>query len=310
MNHNRSNDEVIVLRGELVSRRAAFIRSASVILPSVVWIFAFLVIPSTLMLLLAFMSRGAEGQIEWAFTLENWRRLAGYGLEGWSTDYLWILARSIWIAAATTAISIFLAYPTAFYITSRAGRMRYVWLALIVIPMCVNLVIRTYAWQLILSHQLPFARLAHALGFIGEGESLYPSAFAVYLGMVAHSLPFAILPLYASVERLDGSLIEAARDLYAGRWGVFRHAILPQTAPGLMTAAILTFIPALGIFVIPDLLGGSKTMLVGNLMQQQFGPSRDWPFGSAVGCGLTALTLLGLFAMGRSGQQPKAGETA
>ncbi|MBI1783626.1 ABC transporter permease, partial [Candidatus Sumerlaeota bacterium] len=166
---------------------------------------------------------------------------------------------------------------------------------------CTNMVIRTYAWQLILSNQLWPARLAAHLGWIPEGTSLYPSAFAVYLGMIANSLPFAVLPLYTSVERMDWSLAEAARDLYAGRRRVFLHAILPQTLPGLTTAIILTFIPALGIFVIPDLLGGSKYMLVGNLIQQQFGSSRDWPFGAAVSLGLMALTLAGMFALGRWG---------
>jgi spermidine/putrescine transport system permease protein len=120
--------------------------------------------------------------------------------------------------------------------------------------------------------------------------------------MVSSFLPFAALPLYTSVERLDWSLVEAARDLYASRWREFRHAILPQTLPGLTVAVILTFIPAMGMFVVPDLLGGARTMLVGNVIQQQFGASRDWPFGAMISLGLMALTLAGLFLLRRYGK--------
>jgi len=134
---------------------------------------------------------------------------------------------------------------------------------------------------------------------ISNDSALFPSAFAVYMGMLSNSLPFAVLPLYTSIERIDWSIIEASQDLYASRTRTFFHAIVPQTLPGLVTATILTLIPAIGIFVVPDLLGGSKTMLIGNLIQQEFGPSRDWPFGAAVSFGLMFLTLIGLFILGR-----------
>lgn len=292
--------ERIVHCGELISRRRLSVRGLSVLSPSLGWLLFFLIIPSSLLLCIGFMGRTEYGEIEWRWTMENYRRLAGFGSMGWSADYLRILGRSLAVAGVTTLLSVGLAFPLAFFIASRPPRTRYLWLALVVIPICTNLVIRIFAWQLLFSSQLPLARVAAWLGFIEKGRALYPSPLAVYIGMLAAFLPFAALPLYASAERLDVSLIEAARDLYASPIRVFQHAILPQVAPGLKAASILTFIPALGIFVVPDMLGGSKYMLAGNLIQQQFGASRDWPFGAAVSFGLMALTLVGLFLLRRN----------
>jgi ABC-type dipeptide/oligopeptide/nickel transport system permease subunit len=140
-------------------------------------------------------------------------------------------------------------------------------------------------------------------GLHPPGAPLYPNAFAVYLGMVSMFLPFVTLPLYASVERLDWALVEAAQDLYASRVRVFTQAILPQTLPGLSVGIILTFVPAMGMFVVPDLLGGAKYMLVGNLIQQQFGASRDWPFGAAISMGLMVLTMISLQIYRRKGKE-------
>jgi spermidine/putrescine transport system permease protein len=141
---------------------------------------------------------------------------------------------------------------------------------------------------------MPLARLASFLKLIPPDTPLYPSAFAVYMGMVSIFLPFVALPLYSSVERLDWSLVEAAQDLYASRVRVFTQAILPQTLPGLTVGVILTFVPTMGMFIVPNLLGGAKYMLVGNLIQQQFGPSRDWPFGAAISMALMVLTMVSL----------------
>lgn len=213
-----------------------------------------------------------------------------------------ILWRSAVVAFVTTLVSVLLSYPLCFFIAGRPQRTRYLWLTLVIIPFWTNMVIRTYAWFLILSPQMPIARLAAYLGIIAQGAPLYPNAFAVYLGMVSIFLPFVTLPLYASVERLDWSLVEAAQDLYASPVSVFTQAILPQTMPGLSVGIILTFVPAMGVFVVPDLLGGAKYMLVGNLIQQQFGPSRDWPFGAAISMGLMVLTLVGIMVYRRRGK--------
>jgi spermidine/putrescine transport system permease protein len=263
------------------------------------WLMAFLVLPGLVLAVVSFISRGGYGELEWVFTLENYKRLAGFSLFGWTADYLMIVWRSLVVAFVTTLISVILSYPLCFFIVGRPERSRYFWLTLVIIPFWTNMVIRTYAWFLILSPEMPIARLAALLGFIPDGAPLYPSAFAVYLGMVSMFLPFVTLPLYASVERLDWTLVEAAQDLYASPVRVFTQAVLPQTMPGLSVGIILTFIPAMGMFVVPDLLGGAKYMLVGNLIQQQFGPSRDWPFGAAVSMGLMLLTMIGLWVYRR-----------
>lgn len=274
------------------------------VLPGLLWLGAFLMLPWLVLAALTLARRGPYGEVLWQPTAENFRRLLGFGLLAWSADYLLIVGRSAWTALVTTIVSLVLAYPLAFFIAARRrGRTRYALLGLVIIPLCTNLVIRAYGWMLILSHQLPPARLAGWLGLIPAGSSLYPGRLAVYLGMVSSFLPFAVLPVYVTVERLDWAIVEAARDLYASGRRVFVHAILPQTLPGLRVAVVLTFIPAMGVFVVPDLLGGARYMLVGNLIQQQFGPSRDWPFGAAVSLVLMGVTLAGLYLLRDRGRE-------
>jgi spermidine/putrescine transport system permease protein len=286
--------KLLVWYGELTTRRRLIERGALFLIPGMLWLVVFIVLPGLVLVGVSLATRGSYGQLEWQFTLENYKRLAGFSLFGWTADYLMILWRSVVVAFFTTLISVVLSYPLCFFIAARPARSRYLWLTLVIIPFWTNMVIRTYAWFLILAPELPFARLAAWLGFIAEGAPLYPNAFAVYIGMVSMFLPFVALPLYASVERLDWTLVEAANDLYAGRTRVFTQAIVPQTLPGLSVGIVLTFVPAMGMFVVPDLLGGAKYMLVGNLIQQQFGTSRDWTFGAAVSMALMALTMISL----------------
>jgi len=302
----------ILWRGELTTRRSLRRRGLGVLAPALFWLTIFLVLPSIATALAAFAQRGElRGQIEWSLTFDNFKRLVGFGLFGWSADHMVIFARSVWIAAVTTCLSLLLAYPLAFFIATRKPGWRYPLLALVMVPFCTNIVIRVYAWQQLLAHDMPIARLAASLRLVRPGSSLCPSTLAVYIGMVSTFLPFAVLPLYASVERLDWSIVEAARDLYASRWRIFRHAILPQTRAALQVATILAFIPAMGTFVVPDLLGGGRYMLAGSLIQQQFGGS-DVPFGAAISLALMVLTLGGLFLLRRSGESgaAAAGELA
>lgn len=290
---------LLIWYGELVTAGRLWRRGALLLAGGALWLVVFLALPLVVLAGLAFAERGPYGEVVWQFSLGNVRRLAGFGTLGWSADYLRILARSLQVAFVTTLLAVMLAYPLAFFIAARPRRTRYLWLALVIIPFCTNLVIRTYAWMLILSYGAPPARLARWLGLLQADAGLYPGSLAVYLGMASSFLPFAALPLFTSVERLDWSLVEAARDLYASKGRTFWHAILPQTLPGLAVAVVLTFIPAMGVFVVPDLLGGARTMLVGNVIQQQFSASRDWPFGAAVSLALMVLTLVGLFVLRR-----------
>ena len=293
----------ILWRGEMTTRRALTGRGISFLSGGMVWLLGFLILPSLIFIALSFAERGVYGEVIWTFSLENYKRLAGFSSFGWTPDYLLILGRSVVVAFVTTSVSILLAYPLTFFIASRPERSRFMWLVILIIPFWTNIVIRTYAWFFLFSPEFPFARIAAFLGFIPDGSSLYPSAFAVYVGMISDYLPFLALPLYSSVERLDWSLVEAAQDLYASKIRVFMQAILPQTAPGLTVGIILTFVPTMATFVVPDLLGGAKYMLVGNLIQQQFGASRDWPFGAAISMALMLMTLFSMRIYRRKGKK-------
>ena len=292
-------DGLAIERGELASRRKLLLRALALVAGGVCWLMLFLVLPALLVAVLAFATRGDYGELVWSFSFANAIRLCGFGPFGWSGDYLAILARSLWLAAASSAVALLLAYPLAMAIAAQAPRRRLFLLALVAIPGCTNLVIRTYGWLLLFSNQLPPAQLAHVLHLIDADAGLAPGPFAVHVGVINAILPFAILPLYPSVEHLDWSLVEAARDCYASRWRTFRHAILPQLMPGLTAAFVLTFIPAIGMFLVPDMLGGAKYMLVGNLIQQQFGASHDWPFGAMISLLLIVISFAGLAALRR-----------
>jgi spermidine/putrescine transport system permease protein len=272
------------------------------VLPGIAWIGAFLAIPCLALVAVAFAQRGGFGEVEWHFSLENLKRLLGWDMFGWSSDNIWILARSFWVALVSTLLCVLLSYPLAFFLASRSARTRTVWMTLLLIPFWTNLVIRTYAWILVLAPNMPVAKILSFLGLIPAGFPAYPSQVAVWIGMVAAFLPFVALPLYTSVEKIDWALIEASQDLYADRWRGFWTAIFPQTLPGISVGVTLTLVPAMGMFVVPDMLGGARFMLVGNLIEQQFGSARDWPFGSMVSIALMALTLATLLIVGRAGK--------
>ncbi len=292
-------DRLIIWYGELITRKRLFKRGAFFLVPGMLWLVLFLVLPGLILILVSFAGRGAYGELVWEFSPDNYTRLMGYGIFGWTLDYVYILLRSIWVAVATTFLCVVLSYPLCFFIARKPVRTRYLWLTLVIIPFWTNMVIRTYAWFLILAPEFPLAKLAAFLNLVPENSPLYPGAFAVYLGMISMFLPFVALPLFSSVERLDWTLVEAAQDLYASHVRIFMHAILPQTLPGLSVGIILTLVPAMGMFVVPDLLGGAKYMLVGNLIQQQFGASRDWAFGAAISMGLMIMTLFSLYVYKR-----------
>jgi len=270
--------------------------------PGFLWLSLFLLLPILGLAVLSGASRGAYGSIDWSFSFANFWRLLGSGLFGWSGDNLMILLRSSVLATVTTALCLLIGFPMAFWICARERNARILLIALVMVPSCTNLVIRTYAWMLVLGAQMPPAWIARLVGLVGADEALYPGTFAIYLGMVSSMLPFAVLPLYTSVERLDWHLVEAARDLYAGPLRTFFHAIVPQVFPGLVAATVLTLVPSLGMFVVSDLLGGARYMLVGNLIQQQFGAASDWPFGAMVGMFLVLASLASLAIFQRWGR--------
>ena len=230
---------------------------------------------------ISFMTRGEYGAVERPFTFENYKQLAGFGPFGFEAVYPIVLLRTLVLAFVTSLLCATAALPLVFFVAALSSKKRTVALMLLTIPVWTNLLVRTYAWQVLLGPESWLTRVATATGFIAPGEALYPSLGAVLVCLICDYLPFAALPLYASVEKLNRGTIEAARDLGASGWHVFRHGVYPQIKPGLWAGLIFVFLPALGQFVIPDLLGGAKTVLLGNVLQQQFGASRDWPFGAA-----------------------------
>jgi spermidine/putrescine transport system permease protein len=286
--------------GEHLTPRGELARAAVTSGPGLAWVTLFLLLPLAGILVAAFLRRGPYGEIQAEFTWDNFRRLAGFGTLGFDPLYPQILLRSLGLAAGTVVCCTAAALPLTFFIARLPARYKQVALLLVVIPFWTNLLVRTYAWQIILSGSGWLAQVAASVGLIPAGEALYPGLFAVFIGMTCDYLPFLALPLYASVEKIDWRLAEAASDLGASGGRLFWHALFPQIRPGLFAGAILVFIAATGQFVIPDLLGGARTVLLGNAIQQQFGFSRDWPFGSAMACVAMLIVLLGLWLFART----------
>jgi spermidine/putrescine transport system permease protein len=286
--------------GEQLTRRGQVLRSATTSGPGIFWVTFFLLLPLVWIGVISFLTRTEVGGFERPWTYENYTRFVGFGFFGFDMLYPQIILRSLVLGVGTAVLCMVTAMPLSFFIAGLSPRYKNLALTLVLIPFWTNLLIRTYAWQILLAPESPLTRFATLLHFNEAGAPLYPSALAIYIGMVCDYLPFLVLPLYASVEKIDWSIAEAASDLGADGPRVFWHAILPQVTPGLVAGVILVLIPATGQFVIPDLLGGAKTVMLGNAIQQQFQQSRDWPFGSAITFVGMGAVLLGLWAYARA----------
>lgn len=253
--------------------------------PVLVWMIALFLLPLLMVFAVSFFSRSSFGGIELPLTFENYIRF-------FDPLYFKILWISCILAFFTTALCLVLGYPFAYIIARSPARYRNILMLLIIVPFWTNSLIRTYAWIVLLRTEGVINTLLMQLGLIDQPLSLLYNETAVLIGLVYTMLPFMVLPLYASIEKLDRSLLEAAGDLGARPWQTFGRVTLPLTAPGIMAGSLLVFIPSLGLFFIPDLMGGSKIVLIGNLIKNQFLTARDWPFGSASSIILMALTLL------------------
>lgn len=276
--------------------------------PGAAWIMVFLVLPSLYLMAVAFMTNGPYGLPQMPLSLESFKRLAGFGFLGWSPGNLYTLLRSLWQTLIATGLVVIVAYPIAYYITTCRERWRPIMLLLVVVPSWTNQVIRTFGWMNLLAPGTPLSSMAESLGFIAPNMGLYPSSFAVILGLVYNFLPFMVLPLYAAFEKLDKAQVEAAQDLYATPLRAFWHAVFPQTLPGLLAGVVLVAIPAFGMYVIPELLGGGKSLMLGNLVANQFSGGSNWPLGAAGAILMLIATFIGLFAMRRIGKRLGGGE--
>lgn len=263
--------------------------------PMVLWLLAFVIAPSAILLVYSFCERDELGRIVYRFTGENFARVA-------DPIYLRIFARSIGYAGLTTLICIVVGYPVAYCVARAREQARQWLLLLIMIPFWTSFLIRTYAWITILKQDGLLNGLVRATALpLGPFDLLYTPT-AVVIGLVYAYLPFMILPIYGSAEKLDGSLIEAAYDLGAGPLRVFSTVIIPLTLPGIAAGTLLVFVPAIGMFAITDLMGGARVPLIGNVIQNQFMQARNWPFGAALGVVfmvLFAVTYLGLLRLSR-----------
>ncbi len=257
--------------------------------PTVLWMGLFFFLPLLVVFVISFMMRGTYGGIEWTLTLANYGNLA-------DPLYLMVYLRSFLLALATTALCLLFGFPLAYWIARAPARWQPVWLVLVMIPFWTNFLVRTYAWIFILRTEGLMNTVLLHLGLVAEPIEILYTNTAVLIGLVYGYLPFMVLPLYAAMERLDRSLVEAAADLYAPGWSRFRRVILPLTKPGVIAGCLLVFVPAVGAFITPDLLGGARTMMVGTLIQHEYLVVRDWPFGSAVSFVLMAVVLLGVSA--------------
>lgn len=256
--------------------------------PAFGWWAVFLVVPVGLVIAYSVFQRGTYGGVVPTFTLDNFGRAI-------DPLYLRVLLFSLRVAVITTVVALLIGYPAAYFIATLPRRWRTPALLLVILPFWTSLLIRTYAWIVLLS---PKGLINHALGALGLIQAPLPilyNEFAIVLGLVYGYLPLMILPIYSSIERLHPELREASADLGATPFRTFLRVTLPLTLPGIAAGCIFVFVPSLGNFIVPDLLGGGLTIMVGNLIQGQFLKARDWPFGAVLALALIAMMGVLLF---------------
>ena len=262
--------------------------------PVTLFLGVFFLLPLTIIAAFSFLTPGLYGGVEWDFYHWNYSRIFGWAdgiIEIFEPIYLQILFRSLSFAALTVILTLILCYPVAFWVSRLSERWRLVFLFLITLPFFCSLIVRLYAWLLILKPTGVLNTVLMSLGIISEPLEILYTPAAVVLGMVYVMVPFMFLPLFAAVDNLDSAQTEASLDLGANRFQTFVKVMLPQTLPGIRGGAVIVFIPSVGNFIVPDVLGGAKGLMIGNLVEQQFLSSRNWPFGSALSMIIMAVVL-------------------
>lgn len=264
----------------------------------------------------SFMAAEPMGGVKPEFSLAGYQRFF-YALESdgsltWDTRYLQIIYSSTKLAVISTLICVLIGFPMAWFMATRPAKQRDFWMIVVTIPFWTNLLIRTYAWILILRRDGVINTTLEKTGILDTSPDktglldapldLLYNPFAIGIGLVYSYLPFMILPIYSSLERMDWRLIEAAQDLYATRLRILWHVVLPACMPGLLGGILLVFIPTVGSFLAADLLGGGKQMMLGNLIENQFDKGRNWPFGAAISVIISAIIMIGLLLVARRGQ--------
>lgn len=262
--------------------------------PIVIWMLAFFVIPVILVIGVSFCTRGEIGDIKYTFTLSNYKSLL-------NAQYLTILWRSLIISVVTTLGCLLLGYPFAYYIAKAKKKYRGLLLMLIILPFWTNSLIRSYAWIILLKTEGIINTLLINLHIIRQPMQMLYNFGSVIIGMIYIMFPFMVLPLYSTIEKMDFSLVDAAYDLGATPIKTFRKITLPLTKGGIFSGSLLVFVPSLGLFFISDLMGGSKTTLLSNLIKNQFLASRNWPLGSAIAVVLIIIMVILIFIYSKLG---------
>jgi len=267
--------------------------------PALLIVFLAALGPLLIVVVYSFLTPGNYGDVKWQFSTDAWvsvllQRDVFDDTLSFASAHLSIFWRSVSLSAMTTILTLIFGFPTAYFIATRPEHRRDIWLFLITIPFWTNLLIRTFAMQEVLRNDGLINWLLQLLRIADHPIQLMYTNFAVLLGMVYVFLPLMVLPLYASMEKIDFRLIEAGYDLYATRFQVLRRIIVPLVAPGIVAGSILVFIPSLGAYVTPRVLGGGTNLMIGNLIELQFGQGRNWPLGAALSITLMAIVMVAL----------------
>ncbi|RWN37614.1 ABC transporter permease [Mesorhizobium sp.] len=273
--------------------------------PALIIIFLAATGPLLIVVIYSFLTPGPYGDVVWKFSSDGWlsvvmQRDIFDDTLAFADAHLSIFWRSAKLSFMTTIFTLLFGFPTAYFIATRPARQREIWLFLITIPFWTNLLIRTFAIQEVIRNEGIVNTVLIKLGIISQPIQMMFTDFALMVGMTYVYLPLMVLPLYASMEKIDFRLVEAGYDLYANRFQVLRRVIIPLVKPGIIAGSILVFIPALGAYVTPRVLGGSKNMMLGNLIELQFGQGRNWPLGSALSISLMAIVMVALLFYVRS----------
>ncbi|WLS05695.1 ABC transporter permease [Shinella oryzae] len=281
--------------------------------PALVIIFVAAIGPLFVMLLYSFMVKGDYGDVKpWEFSLDGWtsvffQRDIFDDTLGLADAHVSIIWRSIQLSFFTTILTLILGFPTAYFIATRPPHTREIWVFLVTIPFWTNLLIRTFAMQQVIRNEGLLNNALIWLGIIKSPLQIIYTDTANLLGMTYVYLPLMVLPLYASIEKLDFRLVEAGYDLYATRFQVLRKIVIPLVKPGIIAGSILVFIPSLGAYVIPRVLGGGKNMMLGNLIEMQFGAGRNWPLGAAMSITLMIIVMVALIVYVRNASRGGSG---
>ncbi|WP_050929780.1 ABC transporter permease [Aestuariivita boseongensis] len=268
-------------------------------LPAVIIIICFAAGPLLVMVLYSFLTPGDYGNVKWEFSLEGWmntivQRDIFDDTLMWADAHISIFWRSFSLSVITTVLTLIFGLPTAWFIATQPPGRRELWLFLVTVPFWSNLLVRTIAIQELIRNEGVINLVLLKLGVIDAPIQMMFTDFAIGFGMTYVYLPLMVLPIYAAVDKLDFRLVEAAHDLYASRWTAFRRVILPLIKPGIIAGSILVFIPSLGAYVTPRVLGGGKNLMFGNLIELQFGAGRNWPLGAALSLMLMTAVMIAL----------------